>query len=135
MKIFGFVKKVFFTGLTIISSFIIQFHWAQLRRIQLDWMQFHWIVLQWIIKARPETVNFNSYNPIFYPFSVKASTCSGNCNNINDAYAKTCVPGVVKDLNVKLFSLMWRTNETKSIKWHETCKYERRLDAIVRNNK
>ena len=26
MKIFGFVKKVFFTGLTIISRFIIQFH-------------------------------------------------------------------------------------------------------------
>ena len=58
------------------------------------------------MKARPETVNVNSYNPIFYPFNVKASTCSGNCNNINDAYAKTCVPGVVKDLNVKLFSLM-----------------------------
>ena len=37
-------------------------------------------------KARPETINVNSNNPIFYPFSIKTSKCSGNCNNINDPY-------------------------------------------------
>ena len=31
-----------------------------------------------------------------YPFSIKTSKCSGNCNNINDPYAKICVPHVVK---------------------------------------
>ena len=45
------------------------------------------------------------------------------------------VPDVVKDLNIKVFSLMSRTNETKNIKWHETCKCECRFDAIVCNNK
>ena len=30
---------------------------------------------------------------------------------------------------------MSRTNEIKHIKWHETCKCECRLDAIVFNNK
>ena len=30
---------------------------------------------------------------------------------------------------------MSRTNETKNIKWHETCKCECRLDEIVCNNK
>ena len=35
-----------------------------------------------------------------------------------------CVPDVVKNLNVKVFNLMSRTNETKQIKWHETCKYK-----------
>ena len=29
---------------------------------------------------------------------MKTSKCSGNCNNINDPYAKVCVPDVVKDL-------------------------------------
>ena len=48
---------------------------------------------------------------------------------------KVCVPDVVKDLNVKTFNLMLRTNETKIITWHETCKWECRLDAIVCNNK
>ena len=86
-------------------------------------------------KGRPEIVNVNSNNPIFYPFSIKTSKCSGNCNNINDPYARICVPDIVKHLNVKVFNLMSRTNETSHVKWHETYKCECRLDAIVCNNK
>ena len=41
-------------------------------------------------KVRPETVNVNSNEPLFYPFSIKTSKCSGSCNNINDLYAN-CV--------------------------------------------
>ena len=53
---------------------------------------------------------------IFYPFSIKTSKCSGSCNNINNPYAKICVPNVIKDLNVKVFNLMSRTNETRRVK-------------------
>ena len=67
--------------------------------------------LKW--KARTEIVNINSNNPIFYPFSIKVNKCNGNCNNINDPYAKICVPDTVKDLNVKVFNLMTLTNETR----------------------
>ena len=84
-------------------------------------------------KLRPEIININ--NPLFYPFSIKINKCSGNCNSINNPHATICVPGVVKDLNVKLFNLMSRTNETRLIKWHEKCKCECRLDVIVCNNK
>ena len=35
----------------------------------------------------------------------------------------------------KRFNLMSRTNETRHIKWHETCKCKCRLDASVCNNK
>ena len=45
--------------------------------------------------------------------------------------AKVSVPDVVKDLNVKIFNLMSRTNETRHIKWHKTCKCKCRLDANV----
>ena len=86
-------------------------------------------------KGRPEIVNVNSNNPIFYPFSIKKSKCSGNSNNINDPYAKICFPNIVKNLNAKVFNLMSRTNETRHIQWYETCKCECRLDAIVCNNK
>ena len=64
-------------------------------------------------KVRPEIINFNSNEPVFYPFSIKTSKCRGSCNNINDPYAKICVPDVIKDLNVKVFNLMSRTNETR----------------------
>ena len=100
-------------------------------------MQINWVVFQSLInhKARPEIVNVNSNNTIFYPFTVKTSKCSGNSNNINDLLTKICVLDVVKDLNVKVFNLMSRANETKNIKWHETCKCECRLDSIVCNDK
>ena len=86
-------------------------------------------------KVRLEIININSNEPVLSPFSFKTSKCSGSCNNINDPYAKICVPDVVKDLNVKVFNLMSRTNETRHIKWHETCKCKCRLDASVCNNK
>ena len=86
-------------------------------------------------KVRPEIINLNSNEPVFYPFNTKTSKYSGSCNNINDPYAKICVPDIVKDLNVKVFNLMSRTNETRHIKWHETCKCKCRLDASVCNNK
>ena len=66
-------------------------------------------------KVRPEIINVNSNEPIFYPFSIKTSKCSSSCNNINDPYAKICAPNVIKDLNVKVLNLMSRTNETRHI--------------------
>ena len=63
-------------------------------------------------KVRPKIVDINSNDPIFYPFSIKANKCSSSCNNINNPYTKICVPDVVNDLNVKVFNLMSRTNET-----------------------
>ena len=83
-------------------------------------MQFHWVVFQTLFvqvvcKTRPQVVNVNSNNPIFYPFSIKTSKCSGNCSNINNPYAKICVSDVAKDLKVKVFNLMSITNETRFI--------------------
>ena len=62
-------------------------------------------------KVRPEIVNVSSNEPVFFPFSIKTSKCSGSCNNINDPYAKLCVPDVVKNLNIKLFNLVSTTNK------------------------
>ena len=78
-------------------------------------------------KVRPKIVNVKSDEPVFFPLSIKTSKYSGSCNDINDPYAKMCVPDVIKDLNVKVFNIISRTNETRHIEWHETCKC--RLDA------
>ena len=120
---FGFVKKVFFVGLTILSSF------PSVNSLSCILMN------NQECKVRPQIVNFNSDEPVFFPFSIKTSKCSGSCNNINDPYANICVPDVIRKLNVKVFNLMSRTNETRHIKWHETRKCKCRLDASVFNNK
>ena len=52
-------------------------------------------------------------NLCFFPFSIETSKCSGSCNSINYPYAKNRVPDVVKNLNVKVFNLMSKTNETR----------------------
>ena len=99
MKIFRFVKKIFFIGLTILSNFTNAN--SLLNRISMKIQE---------CKTRPQVININSNNPIFYPFSIKMNKCSGNCNNINNPYANICVPDVINDLNVKVFNLMSRTN-------------------------
>ena len=38
-------------------------------------------------KVRPEIINFNSNEPLLYPYNVKISKCSVSCNSINDPYA------------------------------------------------
>ena len=83
----------------------------------------------------PEIINLNTNEPLFYPYSIKINKCKGSCNTINDPYAKICVPNNIKNANVKVFNQMSRTNETRHIKWHKTCKCKCRLDASVCNNK
>ena len=67
-------------------------------------------------KVRPKIININSNEPSFYPYNVEGSTCSGSYNDINDLYAKLCVPDVVKSMNDEVFNLISRTDETNYIK-------------------
>ena len=94
---FEFIKKVFFTGFEILSgaNLLSALISTPLKCVSMNNQE---------CKVRPEIVNVNSDEPVFYPFSIKTSKCSGSCNNINDPYGKMCVPDVVKSLNVKVFS-------------------------------
>ena len=82
MKIFNFVVKVFVLGLTVLSNIT--------NALECIWMK------NQKYKVRPEIININSHNPIFYPFGVKVNKCSGSCNNINNPHARICVPDTVK---------------------------------------
>ena len=88
---FGFIKKVFFTELTILLSVNL------LTITPLRWIS----MTNQECKVRSQIVNVNSDKPVFFPFSIKTSKCCGSCNNINDPYAKMCVPDVVKNLTLQ----------------------------------
>ena len=47
-------------------------------------------------RIRPQIVNINSKESIFFAFSIKTSKCSGSCNDINNPHAKLCVPDITK---------------------------------------
>ena len=86
-------------------------------------------------KVRSKYINVNSDEPLFYPYSVKINKYSGSCDNVNNPYAKMCIPEVDKIINLKVFNLISITNETRYIKLHETYKCKCRLDASVCNDK
>ena len=129
MKIFRFVEKVFFLGLTILSNFINENSLLSATPLNCISMK------NQECKTRPQVINVNGDEPVFFPFSIKTSKCSGSCNNINYPYAKICVPDIVKNLNVEVFNLVSRTNETRYIEWHKTCKCACKFGANVCNNK
>ena len=95
------VKKAFFAELTILSSF------ASINSLSCISMN------NQKRKVRPQIVNVNSDEPMSFRFKIKTSKYSGSCCNIN--VRKMCVPHVIKNLNVKIFNLTSRTNETRHI--------------------
>ena len=82
---FGFIKKCFFAGLPSLSTLT---GINMLSCISMKNQE---------CKVRPEIVNVNGDDPMFFPYSVKTRKCSGSCNNINNPLAKLCVPDVVKN--------------------------------------
>ena len=48
--------------------------------------------------------------------------------------AKFCVSDIVRDMNIKIFNLLARINETRKIVWHETYKCVCRLTVLQQLN-
>ena len=93
--IFGFIKKYFFTVMTFINFNLLNLH--SLEYASMNNQE---------CKIRPEIININTNEPLFYPYSIKVNKCKGSCNTINDPDAKICVPDEIKNTNVKVFNLM-----------------------------
>ena len=121
---FEFIKKCFFTAKTFFSCNVLNVNSLECASMNNQ-----------ECKIRPEIINFNTNEPMFYPYNIKIGKCKGSCNTINDQYAKLCVPDTIKNININVFNPMSRTNETRYIEWHKTCKCKCRLDASVCNNK
>ena len=91
---FRFIKKVFVVAMSF-------FNYNSLKCVSMNNQE---------CKVRLKIINIYSNETLFYPYSVKISKCSGSCNNINDPFAKLYVTDVVKNMNVKAFNLISRTN-------------------------
>ena len=66
-------------------------------------------------KIRSEIINVNTNEPVLYPYSITINKYKGSCDTINDPYGRLCVPDTIKNISVKVFNLMFRTNETRHI--------------------
>ena len=68
---FGFIKKCLFTAM-------MSFSCNELTCVSIN---------NQVCRARPEVMNINSNEPLFYPYSILVNKCSGICNNISDPFA------------------------------------------------
>ena len=102
---FGFIKKGFFTAMTFFSCNVLNVN--SLECVLMNNQE---------CKIRQEIININTNEPVFYPYSITINKCKGSSNTINDPYAKICVPDTIKNIYVKVFNLISRTNEKRHVK-------------------
>ena len=93
IKMFRFVEQIFFSAKMLFGCNVSSVN--PLKCVSMNNQE---------CKIRREVVNVNGDEPTFYPSSVKISKCSGSCNNINNSFAKLCIPDLVKNINLKLFN-------------------------------
>ena len=72
--------------------------------------------------SRTKIIETNADELVFFPYSIKINKCSGSCNDPKNPFDRLRVPDIVKNINVAVYNLMTRINETKNIVWYETCK-------------
>ena len=99
-----FIKKCVFTAMTFFSFSVLNVN--SLEFVSMNNQK---------SKIKSEIINVNTNEPMFYPYSITINKCKSSCNTINDPYARLCVPDTIKSINVKVFNLMSRTNETRHI--------------------
>ena len=75
--IFGFIKKCFFTAMTFFNFNLSNAN--SLKCVSMNNKE---------CKIRPEIININTNEQVFYPYSIKINKCKGSGNAINDSYAK-----------------------------------------------
>ena len=78
----------------------------------------------------------NEYNQKLhcYSFAVKLGKCAGSCNTPNDLSYRVCVPNKTEDLNLSVFNMITRINESKTLTKHISCECKCILDGRKSNS-
>ena len=81
-------------------------------------MQVRWVAFQWIIKnvKQEQKLFMLIVMSLYFSLLVLKQVNAAVAVTISIIHMQKCVPDVVKNLNVKVFNLMSRTNETRHIK-------------------
>ena len=86
---------------------------------------------------RPKILNVNEVigEALFYRYNVLVNKCSVSCYTLDNPMSKICVPKIIKNANMKVYNFLMRSNETRNVLWHESCKCVCRLNPSVCNSK
>ena len=83
---------------------------------------------------RPKILDVNEGvgEALFYPYNVLVKKCS---DTISNPMSRSCVPNIIKRINMKVYNFLMRLNETRNVLWQKSCKCVCKLNSSVCNNK
>ena len=83
--------------------------------------------------TEPTLVNLhpNEYSQEFHYFSfaVKLDRCVGSCNTFNDLTNKVCITSKTEGLNLSVFNMITRINESETLTKHISCECKCKFDG------
>ena len=65
----------------------------------------------------------------YYLIAVHLDRCGKSCNTLNDLSNKVCVPNKTEDLNLSVFNMITRINESKTLTKHISCECKYKFDG------
>ena len=77
------------------------------------------------------SLNPNEYSQElnYYSFTVKLDRCVGSCDTLNDLSNKVCVSNKTEGLNLRVFNMITKINESKTSTKHKSCECKCKFDG------
>lgn len=69
----------------------------------------------------PKLIDLNPDKFHYYPCIIRINWCNGSCNTADDPVGKICVPNRMEEGNLKVFNMIKRENESKTLPKHVSC--------------
>ena len=61
--------------------------------------------------------------------------CDGSCNTVEDLFGRICIPNLIEDVNLKVFSMTKGIRESKTLIKHNSCECKCEFDGRKCNPK
>ena len=122
---FGFIKKVFIVSFNFSSSLANVVNFSDHKKcISLNSQP---------CMTRPILIDLNpdkySQGLHYYLFMVNLDRCNRSCNTLDDLSNRICVTNNIEDVNLSVFHMIRRINESKTLTKQISCKYKCKFDG------
>ena len=78
--------------------------------------------------TRPTLIDLNpdecNQGWCYYPFLVNLDKCNASCNTLDDTSGRILVPNKTENVNLRVFNMITRINESKTSTKHISCKFK-----------
>ena len=81
--------------------------------------------------ARPTVIDLNPVELNYYLIIIRLDKCNGTCNNVDGLSTEICVRSETKHVTVKVFNIIQRVYEAKTLVKHALCDFKFRFSSTT----